>query len=101
MTLEEYINRALTVHREILDEQGNGTLISTNLDTYTEDSRFYIFNYNNGQHEFFDNLIDAGKYWNELKQQLTKEYHMEYSTETALPQSTIDNSRPPTIHLKI
>lgn len=61
------INERLFAVRQIEHDNGDTTWIPVDLDTWTEDDQFQVFNTFTGQHEYFDNVSEAKSRWDELK----------------------------------
>ncbi len=71
MTLDEEIKQRLFAVRQIEHENGDVTWIPVDLDIFTDEDQFQVFNTFTGQHEYFDNITSAKNRWDELKQEIT------------------------------
>lgn len=67
MTLEEEIKQRLFAVRQIEHENGDVTWLPVDLDTFTDEDQFQVFNTFTGQHEYFDNITAAKSRWDMLK----------------------------------
>ena len=64
------VSERLFAVRQIEHENGDTTWVPVDLDTFTEDDQFQVFNTFTGEHEYFDNIAAAKARWDELKQQI-------------------------------
>lgn len=67
------LNERLFAVRQIEHENGDVTWMPVDLDTFTDEDQFQVFNTFTGQHEYFGDLTSAKARWDELKQQIIKE----------------------------
>lgn len=68
------VSERLFAVRQIEHENGDTTWVPVDLDTFTEDDQFQVFNTFTGEHEYFDNIAAAKARWDELKQQIIDTY---------------------------
>ena len=68
------INERLFAVNQFEHDNGDTTWFPVDLDTFTEDGQFQVFNTFTGQHEYFENLISAKTRWAYLKQQILIAY---------------------------
>jgi hypothetical protein len=64
------ISERLYAVRQIEHENGDTTWIPVDLDTFTEDDQFQVFNTFTGEHEYYGNIAEAKARWDDLKQQI-------------------------------
>lgn len=64
------VSERLFAVRQIEHDNGDTTWVPVDLDTFTEDDQFQVFNTFTGTHEYFDNIAGAKARWDELKQQI-------------------------------
>lgn len=82
------ISERLFAVRQIEHENGDATWVPVDLDTFTEEDQFQVFNTFTGKHEYFDNLAAAKARWDELKQQIIDVY--ETPRPTVVPISYLE-----------
>jgi len=85
------INERLFAVRQIEHENGDTSWQPVDLDTFTEEDQFQVFNTFSGEHEYFSDLISAKARWDELKQEIIKQF---------IDIEPIDMSIPKTITVK-
>ena len=64
------VSERLFAVRQIEHDNGDTTWVPVDLDTFTEDDQFQVFNTFTGEHEYFGDIAGAKARWDELKQQI-------------------------------
>ena len=77
------ISERLFAVRQIEHDNGDVTWVPADLDTFTNDDQFQVFNTFTGQHEYFDNIVDAKARWDDLKQQIIDTFLVEPPTPSS------------------
>ena len=68
------ISERLFAVRQIEHDNGDTTWVPVDLDTFTEDDQFQVFNTFTGLHEYYDSIVTAKARWDSLKQQIIDTY---------------------------